>query len=99
MVVEKGGPTPSKDAPRHTPPQFTFTLKLLLDWSVEAYGRLLLMGICLLFIGGVLTLGSYLTREDGSNDYYVWKSFLFMGVACGAGGLLCWIWKKLRKPM
>lgn len=107
MADKDGGPArEEKDKPEKQPerakavrpqPQMTFVVRVLMDWAAEPYGKLLLMGVSLLFIGGVLTFGSWLARENETDKVHVWFAFFFVGAACLVFGILAWIWKALRR--
>ncbi|MBI3830189.1 MAG: hypothetical protein HY291_11770 [Planctomycetes bacterium] len=110
MADKDGGPArEEKEKPAKSPekmpertkavkaqPQMSFVVRVLLDWSAETHGKLLLMGLSLFFIGGVLTFSSWLVREK-DNEFHVWISFFFVGAACLVFGILAWIWKALRR--
>lgn len=89
-------PDEKKKRPRPPGKETTFFAGLLLDWANETHGRLLLMSMSLFFIGGVLTFGSWLTRDDDGH-FHVWFSFFAMGAACLIAGLVAWVWKALKK--
>lgn len=76
--------------------ELTFFARLLLNGAGTAHGRLVAMGASLWFIGGVLTLGAWLTRDD-EGRFHLWTTFFVVGTACLVLGVLVWIWKALRK--
>ena len=68
----------------------------LLNSAGTTHGKLLLMGLCLLFIGGCLTLGSYMLRGSGSGEFHIWTKFLALGAGCLVGSALVYAWGALH---
>lgn len=96
MEQKKEPSPPTKQEPKRLL-KLSGPLALLLALAEPVWGKLLLMGLGLVAIGGTLTLSSWLTR-DGSGEYKVWPLFWLTGGACLIGSVIAALAKlALRK--
>jgi hypothetical protein len=90
-------PAPPARAPRR-PVLRSRLFRRLADVAAQTHGRLLILGVVLLFLAGVLTLVSYLLRDPRTGAFHVYWLFLWTGLAALAAGAI-WRWRAKRRGL